>query len=79
MWAESGASGKVGAVSSSAVTEAVMRAIRTNRAEIDIAPWSVRLAAALAHHFPETFARVARRSGADEETAALAEGLRHKR
>jgi short-subunit dehydrogenase len=79
MWAESGASGKVGTVSSSAVAEGVIRAIRTNRAEIDVAPWSVRLAAAFAHHLPETFARVARRSGADQQTAALAAGLRHKR
>ena len=79
MWAESGASGKVGTVSSTAVADAVIRAISANRAEIDVAPWFVRLGVAVAHHLPETFARVARRSGADEHTAALAAGLRHKR
>jgi short-subunit dehydrogenase len=79
MWAESGASGKVGTVSSSAVADGVIRAIERNRAEVDVAPWSVRVAAALAHLLPGTYARLARRSGADEQTAALAAGLRHKR
>ena len=79
MWSESGASSNVGTVSSSAVAEAVIRSIRENSAEIDVAPWSVRLGVAVAHHLPETFARIARRSGADQQTAALASGLRHKR
>ncbi len=79
MWAESGASSKVGTVSSSAVANGVVEAIRKNRAEVDVAPWSVRLGAAIAHHFPETFARLAQRSGADQQTALLAAGLRHKR
>jgi short-subunit dehydrogenase len=79
MWAESGASGKVGTVSSSAVAEGVIHAIEENRAEVDVAPWSVRLAAAVAHLFPGTYARLARRSGADHQTAVLAAGLRHKR
>jgi short-subunit dehydrogenase len=79
MWAESGASGKVGTVSSSAVADGVIHAIERNRAEVDVAPWSVRVAAAVAHLLPGTYARLARRSGADQETAALAAGLRHKR
>jgi short-subunit dehydrogenase len=79
MWAESGATAKVGTVSSAAVAAGVIDAICENRAEVDVAPWSVRLAAGLAHHFPDTFAVLARRSGADEQTAALADGLRHKR
>ncbi len=79
MWAESGASGQAGTVSSSAVADAVIRAIERNRAEVDVAPWSVRLAAAIAHLVPETYARLARSSGADQQTAALAAGLRHKR
>lgn len=79
MWAESGASSKVGTVSSSAVADGVIRAIRRNRAEGNVAPRSVRLAAAIAHRCPEAFARVARLSGADDQSAALAAGLRHKR
>ena len=79
MWAESGADAKVGTVSSSAVAAGVIRAIERNKAEVDVAPWSVRLAAAVAHLFPETFGRLARQLGADRQTAALAAGLRHKR
>jgi short-subunit dehydrogenase len=79
MFAESGASGKGGTVSSRAVADGVIRAISQNRAEVDVAPRSVRFAAAIAHHFPETFARMSRRLGADEQTADLAAGLRHKR
>ena len=79
MWAEAGVSGKVGTVSSSAVADGVIRAIRKNRAEVDVAPWSVRIGAAFAHLFPETYARAAQRLGADRQTADLAAGLRHKR
>jgi short-subunit dehydrogenase len=79
MWAESGTTATVGTVSSSAVADGVIRAIRRNKAEVDIAPWSVRLGAAAAHHFPGVFTRVALRSGADRYTRTLAAGLRHKR
>ncbi len=79
MWAESGARSSVGTVSSSAVADGVIRAIEHNRAEVDVAPWSVRIGGVLAHVAPETFARIARRSGADQQTADLAHGLRHKR
>ncbi|MDP9334059.1 MAG: SDR family NAD(P)-dependent oxidoreductase [Actinomycetota bacterium] len=79
MWAESGASGKGGTVSSSAVADGVIRAIRRNKAEVDVAPWSIRLTAAFAYHLPGAFARAARQAGADQQTAALAAGLRHKR
>lgn len=79
MWAESGATSNVGTVSSAAVAKAVVRAIERNRAEIDVAPWAVRLGGVLAHVAPGTFGRVAKRAGADRQTAALAEGLRHKR
>jgi short-subunit dehydrogenase len=79
MWAESGASGKVGTVSSGAVADGVIRAISKNRAEVDVAPLSVRFAAAFAHHLPGTFAAAASRAGADRQTAAMAAGLRHKR
>jgi short-subunit dehydrogenase len=79
MWAESGATTNVGTVSSSAVADGVIRAIDKNKAEVDVAPMAVRFAAALAHLAPETYARIARRAGADEQTASLAAGLRHKR
>lgn len=79
MWAESGATSTVGTVSSATVAERVVTAIERNRAEIDVAPWSVRLGGLFAHVAPGTFGRLAKRVGADRETAALAEGLRHKR
>ena len=44
MWAESGARSNVGTVSSSAVVDGVIRAIEHNRAEVDVAPWPVRIA-----------------------------------
>jgi len=79
MWADSGATGRVGTVSSSAVTEAVIRAIENDRAEVDVAPLTVRVGAALAHVAPEMFGRLYKRSRADEQTESLAAGLRHKR
>ena len=80
MWAESrGPRSSVGTVSSSAVVDGVIRAIEHNKAEVDIAPWPVRIAGILAHVAPEAFERIARRSGADKQTADLARGLRHKR
>jgi hypothetical protein len=41
---------------------------------VDGAAWYVRASADFAYHFPEMFGRLARRSGADEKTAALAAG-----
>ena len=79
MWAESGATSTVGTVSSTDVAEAVVKAVERNRAEIDVAPWSVRVGGLLAHVAPGSYARLAKRAGADRQTAALAEGLRHKR
>lgn len=79
MWPESGAKSKVGTISSTAVARSVVRAIEQNRAEVDVAPLTVRAASALAHLLPGTYHRLALRAGADEETASLAAGLRHKR
>ena len=79
MWAESGARSNVGTVSSTAVADGVVRAIEGNKAEVDVAPAVVRVGAAMAHLLPGTYARLAARIGADEQTAALAAGLRHKR
>jgi short-subunit dehydrogenase len=79
LWAESGAISTVGTVSSATVAERVVTAIERNRAEIDVAPWPVRFGGFVAHVAPGTFVSLAKRLGADRETAALAEGLRHKR
>ena len=79
MWAESGATTNVGTVSSAAVAAGVVRAIEKNKAEVDVAPMAVRLAAVLANLMPETYAGIARRAGADKQTESLAAGLRHKR
>jgi hypothetical protein len=80
MWAEAATGGsKVGTVASSAVANRVIEAIQSNRAEVDVAPWYVRASAAFAYHCPQLFGRLAQRSGADQETAALAAALRHKR
>ena len=79
MWAESGAKSKAGTISSAAVARGVLRAIERNRAEVDVAPLAVRAVSVLAHHLPGAYHRLALRAGADEETASLAAGLRHKR
>ncbi len=79
MWAESGAHTKGGTVTSTAVADGVVRAIERNRAEVDVAPLSIRLGGILANLAPDAFARMARKAGADNQTAELAAGLRHKR
>ena len=79
MYAESGAQPRGKTITSNDVARAVVRAIDNNKAEIDVAPWSLRLGALLAHTAPGTYGRLALRGGADEATAALAKGLRHKR
>ena len=79
MWAESGAHTKGGTVTSTAVADGVVRAIERNRAEVDVAPLSIRLGGIFANLAPDAFARMARKAGADKQTAALAAGLRHKK
>ena len=79
MWAESGARTNVGTVTSATVAAGVVRAIEHNKAQVDVAPLAVRLGGVLAHLAPETFERIARRAGADQQTAELAAGLKHKR
>lgn len=61
------------------VAHAVLRAIDNNRAEVDVAPLSLRLIALLGGTVPELTAALQRRLGADEITAQLAEGQRYKR
>lgn len=69
----------VGTVTPEQVAEAVVRGIERERAEIDVAPLSLRagtLAGALA---PVTVARVQRRLGSDRLARAIADGQRPKR
>jgi short-subunit dehydrogenase len=79
MYAESGAQPTGKTITSDQVAAAVVRAIDKDKAEIDVAPWSLRLGTLLAHAAPGTYARLALRAGADDAAAALAEGLRNKR
>jgi hypothetical protein len=51
------------AVTSDAVAAAVVRAIRTNRAELDVAPFSLRVGVVLGSLFPATSAAVQARVG----------------
>jgi uncharacterized protein len=61
------------------VGDAVVRAIEGNRAEVDVAPFGLRLGAAAAGLFPEASGRLQRRLGSDKVASALAEGQRGKR
>jgi uncharacterized protein len=61
------------------VAEAVVRGIEHGRAEIDVAPLSMRAGALLASLAPVTGARLQRRLGAVELSQAIAEGQRPKR
>jgi len=66
-------------VTSAAVAAGVVRAIKHNKAEVNIAPAPLRAMAILANVAPDAFAWLARRAGADKQTAALAAGLRDRR
>ena len=61
------------------VARAVIRAIERNRAEVDVAPASLRLGAAFASVAPEVAARTSRLMGSDRIARAMAEGQRDKR
>jgi len=61
------------------VAAAVVRAIERNRAEIDVAPLSLRAGAAVAGLAPELAATLSRRMGAADVSAQLAAGQREKR
>jgi short-subunit dehydrogenase len=69
----------VGTRSPQDVARAVTRAIEHNRAEIDVAPLSLRAGSAFAGIAPELAARAARRMGADEISSRVAARQRHKR
>jgi short-subunit dehydrogenase len=61
------------------VADAVLRAIEHDRAEIDVAPLSLRLGASFASVAPGLAAEISRRLGADKIALAHVEGQREKR
>lgn len=61
------------------VARAVIHAIQTNKAEVDVAPLSARLSVRLASAMPSVVQAVQRRVGADKIAAAVASGQRDKR
>jgi short-subunit dehydrogenase len=61
------------------VAGAVIAAVEHDRAEVDVAPLSLRLGAAISSLAPELSATVARRLGSERVSRDLAEGQRHKR
>ena len=61
------------------VATAVLRSIERNRSEIDVAPLTLRLGAAVGGVLPELTGRLQRRLGSDEIASAMAEGQRAKR
>jgi short-subunit dehydrogenase len=61
------------------VAEAVVRGIEGDKAELDVAPFSFRLGALLAAVSPAVSARVQRRVGGQELSAAIARGQVDKR
>jgi uncharacterized protein len=61
------------------VAEAVVRAIERGRAEIDVAPLSLRAGALAGSLAPATFARIQRRLGSAALSEAIAQGQRVKR
>lgn len=60
------------------VARAVVRAVERDRAEIDVAPVTLRLGAAVSGLAPEAVALVQRRLGATEIAARVAEGQRER-
>ena len=61
------------------VADGVVRAIERNRSEVDVAPLSMRLGAAVAGLVPELAGRIQRRLGSQAIADAMAEGQREKR
>jgi short-subunit dehydrogenase len=81
MWAETGmkAHPSVGDVRPEEVAEAVVSAIKDDRAEVVVAPLPGRISAAVGSLLPEVAAKVARASGAGKITARASERQAHKR
>ncbi|MFZ1155132.1 MAG: SDR family NAD(P)-dependent oxidoreductase [Solirubrobacteraceae bacterium] len=81
MFAEAGVKlpAGVGTRSPENVAKAVVRAIESNRGELDVAPISLRLGSALAGLAPEISASITRRAGSEKIVANVADGQRIKR
>jgi short-subunit dehydrogenase len=81
MFADSGARLPrwVGTVTSERVAEAVVRGVERERAEIDVAPLSLRAGTFASSLAPVTAARVQRKLGSDRIARKIAEGQRPKR
>jgi short-subunit dehydrogenase len=81
MFAESGAvlPKGVGSATPDDVAAAVRKAIVRNRAELDVAPLSLRVGAAFSQLAPQLSATVSRRLGADAISADIAAGQSDKR
>ena len=69
----------VGTRSPAQVAAGVIRAIESNRAELDVAPFGLRLDATVASVAPEFAAAVTRLTGGEKIAADLAAGQREKR
>jgi uncharacterized protein len=69
----------VGTRSPEEVADAVIRAVERNRAEVEVAPLSVRLGASLAGLAPQVAAGVGRRLGSEKIATDLAAGQADKR
>jgi uncharacterized protein len=81
MFAESGARLPrwVGTVKPEQVADAVVRGVERDRAELDVAPLSLRAGTLAGSVAPVTMARVQRRLGSDRIARRIAEGQRPKR
>lgn len=69
----------VGTRSPQDVANAVVSAIERNRAEVDVAPVTLRVGSAISGLAPEVAARVSRAMGANKVVGQLADGQRQKR
>ncbi len=68
-----------GTKTSADVAAAVIRAIETDRAELEVAPASLRAGAVFASLAPQLAASASRLAGSDRVSAELAQRQRHKR
>jgi uncharacterized protein len=69
----------VSLISAEQVAAAVVRGIEEGRAEIDVAPLSLRAGVLVSSVAPKTTARLQRRLGSDRIAAEMADAQRHKR
>src|SRR5215204_1178628 len=81
MFASSGATlpPGVGTVTPEAVAAGIVRAVERNRAEVDVAPFGLRLGARVAGVAPGLTASVQKKLGGDRVARAIADGQRERR